>query len=93
MGLDRIERQIEPVADLPVGESLGNELEHLEFAFAQRLNLIQFGTFRLWEQSILVWKREKQPTLDGVIKAAGWREPGFDSSFSFCFHPFDESIR
>ena len=37
VGLDRVQGEEKPGSDLWIGQSCGDELEYLKFAFAQRL--------------------------------------------------------
>jgi len=53
VGLDGVEREVEPGRDLGVGQPVGNECKHLSFAVAQRLDQIRFGGLRFGWGSLL----------------------------------------
>src|SRR5918997_109387 len=44
MDLDRVQRKEELAGDFLIGQPFGDELKHFEFALAQRLDHLGFGT-------------------------------------------------
>ena len=48
VGLDCVDRDEKPGADLLIRESVGDELEHLKFTFAERFDQLRLGELSFW---------------------------------------------